>query len=298
MKQISAALLASYAQQATTICVCLKVTRRDAVVMGFTTLDKMITVNGLDYEPGFTSSSLSSAEALSVDNLELTIIPDESLPAADLLAGLWNYAAFELFEVDYTTVDDSPGPALNVLKRGNLGEVNLRRGQFVAEFRSLTQALQQTQGIVTEKTCRARLGDSKCTKNLAAFTVNGSVTAVTNTRTFTDSARTQAAGWFADGKLTFTTGLNAGYSQKVKSFTAGVYELSLPMPFAVQVGNAYTVIAGCRKRLAEDCRDKFANVVNFQGEPHLPGLDALSRPGTATDQVPGVPPPNLPPEEP
>jgi uncharacterized phage protein (TIGR02218 family) len=36
------------------------------------------------------------------------------------------------------------------------------------------------------------------------------------------------------------------------------------------------VVAGCDKRL-ENCRDRFANVVNFRGFPHIPGQDTVIR---------------------
>jgi hypothetical protein len=42
------------------------------------------------------------------------------------------------------------------------------------------------------------------------------------------------------------------------------------------VGDTYSVHAGCRKRLAEDCLAKFDNVLNFQGEPHRPTVDDLT----------------------
>jgi uncharacterized phage protein (TIGR02218 family) len=35
-------------------------------------------------------------------------------------------------------------------------------------------------------------------------------------------------------------------------------------------------VEGCDKRL-ETCRDRFANTLNFRGEPHLPGNDLLTR---------------------
>jgi uncharacterized phage protein (TIGR02218 family) len=55
-----------------------------------------------------------------------------------------------------------------------------------------------------------------------------------------------------------------------------VFTLSLPMLSAISAGHTFSVIAGCQKRL-EDCRDKFSNVLNFQGEPHLPGIDQLTQ---------------------
>jgi len=86
-----------------------------------------------------------------------------------------------------------------------------------------------------------------------------------------------AVGWFNEGVLTFTSGANAGLKQKVKAYDAlGNYTLSLPMYQAIAPGDTFSVVAGCRKRLAEDCYAKFANQLNFQGEPHLPGIDTLT----------------------
>jgi uncharacterized phage protein (TIGR02218 family) len=276
-KVIPIALAENYAAAASTVCACLKVTRRDLQVFGFTEHNRALEVGGLTYIPGFSVSDLASSESLAVDNLELTILPDDQLPAEDLIAGLWNNAFFEIFRVNWKDVDGG----IDVLKRGHTGEVQVRDGKYVVEFRSLSQALQQTQGAVTQKTCRARLGDEKCRQDLDAFTYSSTITSVSSRLIFTDTARGEAAKWFNEGIITFTSGANAGYSQKVKKFTAGgQFTLSLPMPFNVSVGDAYTVVAGCLKRL-EDCRDKFDNVLNFQGEPHLPGMDAITKRGGA-----------------
>ncbi|MEE9451185.1 MAG: phage BR0599 family protein [Gammaproteobacteria bacterium] len=40
------------------------------------------------------------------------------------------------------------------------------------------------------------------------------------------------------------------------------------------MGDAYSVYRGCNKTLGT-CRDVFGNVVNFRGEPHLPGVDQI-----------------------
>jgi hypothetical protein len=78
--------------------------------------------------------------------------------------------------------------------------------------------------------------------------------------------------------LTITSGSNAGISQKVKAFSAGAFTFSLPFPFPIVAGVTYSVYAGCRKRLAEDCVAKFSNGRRFGGEPHLPGVDKLAKP--------------------
>jgi len=281
-KTIPSGLAAHYALSNTTLCACLKLQRADGAVLGLTSLDVPVTVSGLTYLPGFDLSDLVSQAGLAVDNLELQILEaDNVLTVADLLAGRWNGAAFTVFEVNYL----SPTDGINLLKRGTTGDAQVKRGVWTVEFRGLKQALQQPLGEVTSKTCRYRLGDSRCTVNLAPHTFACTVTAVTSPQVFTDSARTQLAEWFVEGSVTFLTGPNAGYSQKVKVFAAGQFTLALPMPFAVGLGDTFTAITGCQKRHertganpsgVSDCIDKFSNILNFGGEPHLPGVDVLT----------------------
>ncbi len=288
MKTIPVDLLAHYQQPTTTIAAFLRVVRADEAVYGFTSTDRPITVDELVYQPGFDLSALASSEALSVDNFELTILPDApggNLTALDLLTGRWNNAFFEVFEANY----EDPDMGINVLKRGWTGNVTVRNGSYVLEFRSLSSRLQQPQGDVTSKNCRSQLGDAKCTVVLADFTETGTATSVASARVFTDSARTEADDWFAEGSVTFTDGANAGYTRKVKTYLADVFELVEAFPFPIEVGDAYEAVAGCRKRHersldnptgVSDCVDKFDNILNFQGEPHLQGLDALTRPAS------------------
>jgi uncharacterized phage protein (TIGR02218 family) len=262
-------------QQNTTVAMCLRVERRDSVVLGFTTADIDLPVDGVTYKaaPGLDISSLSSSSGLAVDNLELRILPDEATyPIADILAGLWDYAAWTLFEVDWS----NPSGGMLVRKRGTTGEAQILRDQIVIEFRSLKDPLQQSLTEYTTKTCRARLGDARCRKDLTSFTVDHTVTTATSRQVFTASGASEAADYFKEGQITWLTGENAGYSEKVRSFSAGVFTLSKAMPFAVANADTFTAIAGCQKRVAEDCLAKFDNVLNFQGEPYLPGIDGLT----------------------
>jgi hypothetical protein len=82
-------------------------------------------------------------------------------------------------------------------------------------------------------------------------------------------------GYFDFGILTFTSGENKGLSMEIKSYVTGVIELQLPMPFPIAIGDTYTAIAGCGKRFSQDCKQKFNNVINFRGEPNIPGLDKV-----------------------
>ena len=82
------------------------------------------------------------------------------------------------------------------------------------------------------------------------------------------------SGYFDFGLITFTSGNNAGLKMEVRSYVPGQITLQLPMSYACQVGDAYTMHAGCDKS-ESTCHDRFSNVVNFRGEPYLPGLDKI-----------------------
>ncbi len=292
MKTLSTSQQASYEAQVTTISTFLKVVRRDDETFGFTTNNTNITIDGVVYEAGCDISNLASSDALNVDNMEVTIIPDlpgGTVTAIDLQTGLWNEAFFEIFEADWSLT--TPEPVIQ--KRGSFGSVQVKNGAYVVEFRSLSQNLQQSLGIATTPTCRARLGDSACKVNIALYTDGGTVTTATSAQVVTDNNITEADDWYAEGIFTPTSGSNVGYTRKIKSYVAGVFTFSLPFPYPFEVGDAYEATAGCRKRHARDalrpdgvsdCVDKFNNILNFQGEPHLAGIDALTRPGSSPDQ--------------
>ena len=53
------------------------------------------------------------------------------------------------------------------------------------------------------------------------------------------------------------------------------------MVATIQIGDTFTVVAGCVKTL-DACITKFDNVLNFQGEPHRPLQDALLKPAAPT----------------
>lgn len=87
-----------------------------------------------------------------------------------------------------------------------------------------------------------------------------------------------ASEYYQNGVVTWLTGQNSGLKMEVKKYSIGSLELFQTMPYPIALGDTYTVTAGCDKQLAT-CRDRFANVVNFRGEPHMPGNDSLMKHG-------------------
>ena len=277
MKVIPAALLAHMQSGATTLAWGVRITRIDAEVFGWTSADTDTSDIGdavlYRAAPGLDVASWAASAGLAVGNTDLRILhEDDTITRADILAGRWDNAEFYLFRYNWA----SPSDGVEPISAGRLGEVTPRAGHYVVELRDLRQYLQQPVGAASTKTCRARLGDSMCMVDLGDWTETGTITSVTSKQVFADSSRAEADDYFGEGILTWTGGLNTGLSQKVKTYASDTFTLSLPMIFNVQVGDTYSVIAGCRKRLDEDCFTKFDNVLNFQGEPHRPTVDDLT----------------------
>lgn len=286
MRTIAPLLQRQYTGSASTLCQCLKMTLRDGTIVTASSIDKVLIIDGAAYQPWLQVSDIVSTATLGVDNLELTVITDDAALMADLEAGRYDNASFYLFETNYL----NPSDGVNGLKRGSTGEVQITdSGKYTLELRGLTQALQQPVGIVTSRTCRAHFADwpkmalaSRCGLDPADWTVTGTLTDALR-QTLTDTARTEPDDWFGDGFITLTSGFAAGYTRQVKTYAAGVFGLMLPLPFLAVPGDTYSAIAGCRKRHDVDCRDKFNNILNFQGEPNLPGVDSLTKvPGVGT----------------
>lgn len=277
MKTLPTALAAHVATRDTKLATALKITRADATVFGFTSHDIDDIVSGVTYSanPGLLATDIVTSANAAVGNLELTTLHDGTLfTVADILGGVWRNAAFTIFRYNWSSLTDG----IDTLMTGTLGEITINQNNVVVELRDLRQYLQQAVGDASSKTCRARLGDARCTKNLTSFTYTGTLTGVTSKQVFRDSGRGEAVNWFDEGEITFTSGANSGRSAKVKSYAAdGTFTLALPLLGTVAIGNTYSAIAGCRKRLDEDCKTKFNNVINFVGEPHRQGINNLTQ---------------------
>ena len=274
MLSLSPAYTTHLAGEVTQLATCWKITRRDSVVLGFTDHPSDLTVSGVLYQAalGYSATDVSTSSDLAVDNLDLqAFIDSPSITEPDLMAGIWDYASIEIFEV----ITSNLSAGVRRLRRGRIGEVSLGRTTFEAELRGLSQAFTQQLCELTSPTCRAALGDTRCKVNLTPLTVIGAVTSVTNARVWADTSRAEAAAYFTFARLTWTSGANAGYSMEIKTHAAGgAFTLALPMTYAIAIGDGYSLVPGCDKLLAT-CIVKFSNVVNFRGEPHLPGMDEL-----------------------
>jgi uncharacterized phage protein (TIGR02218 family) len=267
----------------TRLAQCWRIERTDGVTQAFTSFDKPLIVDGITYRPAnsFSASQLASDTDMSVADVELLgALDSDDIQAADLLAGVYDHAEVELFLVDW---GDLSLPR-TIVRRGWIGTISQAGIAFRAELRGLGQRIQQPVIDSYSAECRVDLFSGKCGANRAAFAVAASVTALTDgalgvasdNRVFFASSLGQPPGWFDYGEIWWTGGNNAGRKTEVRSFAGGRIELWEPMGLDLAVGDTFTIHAGCDKSFAT-CKAKFNNVLNFRGEPHVPGNDAMLR---------------------
>ncbi len=144
-----------------------------------------------------------------------------------------------------------------------LGKTTLRDKQYRIEKMSLVDALGQTVGDSVTALCIHELGDSGCQINLVSHTVTSTLTHVTSRTVFRDSTRSEAADWFGNGSIEFTSGPNTGLRPlDIKSYAAdGTITTHDAAYYLPTVGDSIKLVPGCRGRRT-DCKDKWNNVVN------------------------------------
>ena len=261
--------------EVTTSAYCFRLTLTDGTVMGFTSHDQDLIISGVTYEAatGFTPTAASSSRDMAVDNMDVDgIIDSDKITKSDILTGRYAGAKILIFECNWSNLSDP----IHIIRAGTLGDIKTAGDMFTAEIRGLVQAFQQSNGDVYQKNCRATLGDTKCGIVVSGYQSTGAVTAV-NTDGTLKTNLTSADYYFDYGIISFTSGANSGRSYEIKQFlhTDGKIIPFLPIPFPVVVGDTFTATAGC-DGIKSTCITKFNNIVNFRGEPDVPGNDYAS----------------------
>lgn len=272
-RSVGANLKAHFEGETTTIATLWKVTRKDATVLGFTNHDRDITYDSVTYmaATGFTPSEIALKDDFSVSNHDIESILDSSaITEADLLSGLYDFAEIEVMLINYKSIADG----VVIISRGWTGQVKVKDSTFMAEVRGLSQKLNTTSGNIYSPLCRAVLGDTACGVTLASYTTSDAVDTVHSNLSFTATSLTQDPGYFTGGEVVWTSGNNDGLRMEIKEFLSAKVTLALPMPYTIAVSDTFNIIAGCDKTLAT-CKAKFNNIINFRGEPHVPGQDTI-----------------------
>lgn len=276
---------------ATTLARAWAIDRRDGVTLGFTDHDRDLEFDGIRFRArsGMTARALQQTTGLAVDNTEAVgALSDDSVTEADIRAGRFDGASLRIWLVNWTNVAER-----RLEFRGSLGEVVRAGSAFRAELRGLSEALTQTGGRVFQSACTAVLGDGRCRFALSTpgYQVEVPVQAVEDDeRLFFPDLTGFAPRWFEKGMVEVRSGPAVDLTGAVKddrSMPDGRRRVTLWQRLGAELraGDLVRLTAGCDKQ-PDTCRVKFANFLNFQGFPHIPGEDwmmAVPRQGGLND---------------
>ena len=220
-------------------------------------------------DAGYEFSGNATESSMTPGTFDLEGIIDlAGISRAAIASGFLDNAKLFIFATQWNApiVDQEP------ISKSILGRTTLKDDRYSVEAMSLIDALNQPIGKTYGATCPKKFGGTEyagCMKVVAPSA--GTITSVTDRYNFTASALAGADDYFGAGSIVWTTGANVGLkSQEVKAFGAGgVIELYEAFFYPVEIGDQFEITPGCRKRL-EDCRDKWANILNFGGFTRIP----------------------------
>lgn len=251
---------------------CWRLERRDGVTLGLTSHDRSLIIDGLSYapSPGISPSAILRGGDVRDAMTEVRgALSAAAISAADLDAGRWDGATAMLHLTEWT----EPGVLWLELARGTLGAVEQSGADYMVALHGPGVLLGRPIAPATSPTCRARLGDAACSVDLRPRqTVATLVAAEGDELQFADLG----AGLYPFGQIRWLTGPNAGLVQTILDQTGDRLVLTEAPAFSAMPGARALLTQGCDKRLAT-CATRFANAVNFRGEPFLPGMDLLTR---------------------
>ena len=241
---------------------------------------------------GLDASARRRADELEASDKELKgIISSSAITTADLRGGLYDGAQVDEFLVDFRQawsgyIDHA---------RYFIRSVKYDRGMWDAEVAGITAFLDAPAGQVWTPRCRVDLFSTACGLDENDYLMEGSASVWDADTLYLIFALDDTSGdWGTDGHaddgvIKWITGANKGLVTHIKSYnyqSPGVADVvfSHPPAYEITSGDAFVILPGCNKIAvgtqtgsvySGHCKEKFNNVVNFQGEPLIPGRDKV-----------------------
>lgn len=250
-----------------------RIRRRDGVTLGLTSHDRDLWFDGVLHRaaPGVLPSAIRRTAGLAPDGAEVQgALTHDSIAPGDLAAGRFDGARVEIGVVDWDTLDRA------VLYRGEVGDVTQQAGSFAAELRSAKAELEADLVPCTSPTCRARFTGPGCALSAPRFTHEAVLAAVDPPRNHATFTGAPPAAALRDGSVRWIDGPHAGVTMEVVEADEAGVVLDTGLDPALEPGCRALLREGCDHTL-QTCAARFANAVNFRGEPFVPGNDLLAR---------------------
>lgn len=256
-------------------------TLQNGTVLRYTNAQADFTLGANTYSasgPTLERSSVRQVVGVQVDTLDLIVSAPPTLLVSGvpflqaLRSGLFDGAGVTLYRIFFS----APGVLVNSTGTGDLilfsGRVaDMEVGRFVATVRvnsDLELLNVKLPRNMYQPGCLNTVYDSGCALVKATWAVTGT-TQPSSTSSTILATLAQAAGYFDQGIITYTSGVNSGLSRTIRKHTTGTLVLISPFPNAPGASDTFTLRPGCDKTQTT-CASKFNNVANFRGHPYIP----------------------------
>ncbi|MBV7255200.1 DUF2163 domain-containing protein [Pacificimonas sp. WHA3] len=273
MRDIPEGLAAALDAPLTSLAWLWRLVRADGIALGFTTHDRTVRWDGMDYHPapGMVPSATIESDGLDVEGLDVSgVLSSDAIRAVDIAAGRYDGARASLMLLDWT----APEAGALTLMSGTLADLVERGAAFEARLETAETVLSRVPVELTTPECRARLGDARCGVDLKPLRRNVTVAEII------DQSQVRVSD--VDPERLYIYGVARPLSGALAGVDIGISRVDgdiLIFDDAVaglSVGDDMRLTQGCDRRW-QTCRVRFGNGDRFRGEPHVPGRDAVLR---------------------
>lgn len=259
-------------------CQLWTIQRRDGEIFRYTSLDVDFWYKGrrfkacgsMDPSAAQTGSALGDTGSVSLSGL----ITDEGISEADLFGGLFDDAFVTIDLVNW----QGPSRKPRRIASGWVGKVTHGPAFHTMEILSASARLEQTALVqLVSPSCRWRFGDSRCSVNVDAMKIAGTVVRLANRGDMVIDVPTPPDDGriWKSGRLRFLNGPASGIEAEYKeiNFATGQVILWTPAGLAPMPGDAVEILPGCDLTREGGCT-AYSNIINFGGYPDVPGTDS------------------------
>lgn len=233
----------------------------------YTSTGPLMKRSGSRTKVGLESDSMRMTVFASTSHL-LEGLPFVSAAAGGALDGA-RVTVYRAFLSDWSTAPSNVG--VIVMFSGRVSDVMASRNKVEITVNSDIEILSMNlPRNLYQPPCVNTLYDAGCGVLRSAFLVNG--TATGGTTNYLTSALAQAANWFNQGTVLFTSGQNAGIKRTTKLFASGRFDFALPLPYAPLAGDTFTALPGC-DGTQSTCSGKFSNTAHNTMFPFIPAAE-------------------------
>ena len=254
-------------------------TMRDGTVLCYTNSDVTFTYGGNTYLANsvlIDGLKYSAKIGLEVDTQQITV----AARSTDMVPGGGNFlqslrdGSFDGCEIIRYRVffsDRIGGTAVGqvMLFKGRLGvidEIGRTTAKLTVNSDLVLLDIDMPRNVYQRRAC-TRSTTLGCTLVKNAYGANG---AAGSGSTFSTINWSGASTNFAQGSITFTSGVNEGFQTTVQSAVNGTsLTLIYPLESPPSTGDTFTVYYGC-DHTPGTCKAKFNNLANFRGFPYVP----------------------------